>query len=187
MFDGYTVDHSVFSGTEEGGMVKYGSKYGETGERTFEDSYEVLTDCPLAVDENDVEFAGFGHCGVGSLGWSDYVTLYDAMHTLIDGSQLDWFSASTYKNMNDLVAQKDALCSLVLACDATEDENSLACSELEVLLEAIVNDELDGETAQNQARAQFPNLGKPGKDGSVTNSFQKKRQQKKGKKENAEA
>ena len=84
--------------------------------------------------------------------------------------------------MNNLVQQKETLCTLVLACDASDDENSLACSELEVHLENIADTELDGEETKNKARVQFPCLGKPGNKFSVTKSFQEKRMAKKAKK-----
>lgn len=176
MYGGYTADHSVFS-TREDRMVQHGEK----GRMTNEDSYEVLTDCPLGEDENGVLFAGFGHCGKGSLSWSDYLTIYDAISTLVEGSDVDFFSPATYVDMDIITRKKEEMCDLILACDEADDEEGVACIELEIYLDFTLDNEVKEESSKKAIRQRFPDLGKPGKDGSAGKAFTNKRRARKNK------
>ena len=171
MYDGYTSDHSVFS-SKQNGMVEHGRK----GRHTFEDAYEVLTDCPLATDEDYVKFAGFGHCGRGKLEWSDYLVLWDAMSTIVEGSDVDFYSADTYKNMGNIVTKRKEICDLVLACADAENDDDVACVSLELYMEEVVNNELKDDKKE-LALNRFPNIGYASREGSPSLAFRERRRE----------
>jgi hypothetical protein len=152
MYGGFTADHPVLS-EEKDGMVKYGRE----GDETHEDSYDVLTDCPLTKDENGILFSGFGHCGKGKLSWSEYLTLYDAISTMVEssGSEIDWFDRETYVDMNHLAKEATYLCDLVLACDKADDEDDVSCRTLDDWADKFLEKEVkaDKKDAGRRRRA----------------------------------
>ena len=176
MYGGYTADHSIFSDSESG-MVMHGRK----GEETFEDTYDVLTDCPLSTDEQDVHFSGFGHCGRGTLDWSDYITLYDALSGLVEEGNahgINFYSSSTWNNMGNLAGKAAVICDQILACDASDDDNSAECAALEATLETTMETEVKAEHLTT-IRNRVPKLGQAGADGSATKLFREKRRKRK--------
>ena len=73
-------------------------QHGAVGKRTVEDKYEVLTSCPVGLDEAGTGFTPMDgdFCGksTSEMGWSDYLLIHASMLRIVRATGGYWFSAS---------------------------------------------------------------------------------------------
>lgn len=163
LYGNYTKDHFVFN--PNSGQIE---QHGESGEETKEDKYEILTSCPLGVDESGKRFTPIDSdfCGkdIQDMSWSDYVLLHGAILRVVRKTGGYWFNGASYSNdMADLHKYAPGVCSTMLRCVKNDDN----CDDFEDAAMEFIENTLE-ETFQAETYALFPNAGMPLRPGSVS-------------------
>jgi len=162
LYGNYTEDHFVLDPAT--GSVK---QHGAVGNRTVEDRYDVMTSCPVGLDEAGTGFTPMdgGFCGerTAEMDWSDYLLIHASMLRIVRATGGYWFSASAYTDMDAVMQHGPELCAAMLACAGEGAE----CAELETIAEQFIDHYLTAD-ARGAAHTGMPGLGKVGAPGSAS-------------------
>ena len=162
LYGNYTVDHFVLDPTT--GNVK---QHGAVGNLTFEDKYEVMTSCPVGLDEAGTGFTPMDgdFCGknTSEMGWSDYLLIHASILRIVRATGSYWFSASAYSDFESVVQHGPAFCAAMLACAGTGTE----CDELE-RISALFIDSYLTDDAREASHKGLPGIGVVGAPGSAS-------------------
>ena len=164
LYGNYTNDHYIFN-PKSGHIVMHGSN----GPKTVEDKYELLTSCPLGIDESGTAFTPLDSdfCGLDEteLSWSDYLAIHAAIVRVVRESGPYWFDGNSYKDDQSLKSFSPHVCKAMLKC--LKDSENNACEELEVISQIFVEDYLTSDASEATRKA-FPQMGHTGVKGSVS-------------------
>ena len=137
LYGNYTEDHFMLD-PATGNITQHGA----VGNRTVEDKYEVMTSCPVALDEAGSGFTPMDgdFCGknTSKMGWSDYLLIHASMLRIVRATGAYWLSASAYRDFDSVVQHGPELCAAMLACAGEQFE----CDELERISKLFVDNYL---------------------------------------------
>ena len=163
LYGNYTEDHFVLD-PATGNVTQHGA----VGNRTVEDKYEVMTSCPVGLDEAGIGFTPMDgdFCGksTSEMGWSDYLLIHASMLRIVRATGGYWFSASAYSDFDSVVQHGPELCAAMLACAGASTE----CNELERISALFIGSYYLTDAARNATLEGMPGLGKVGAPGSVS-------------------
>jgi len=161
LYGNYTQGHFIFNPNTK--MIQ---QHGVSDEQTSEEKYDILTDCPLGVDEAGTKFTPIDSdfCGVKKkeMSWSDYILLHKAILRVVRQAGGFYFSSSAYSDMNAAKEIAPRICSSMLKC--MKDCND--CDSLENESIFFIDEALTDEAKQKTIKA-FKNLGSPSQPGSI--------------------
>lgn len=165
LYGNYTDDHFIYNPTTN--MVE---EHGVDGvlesDITTEDKYEILTDCPLGVDEAGTKFTPIDSDFCGShltkLSWSDYILLHKGILRVVRETGTFWFRGSSYPDFELLQEHAPRICETMLQCMKDEEE----CHHLEKASVHFIENVLI-HSARNEAYSAFHNIGRHRELGSV--------------------
>ena len=163
LYGNYTEDHFMLD-PATGNIMQHGA----VGNRTVEDKYDVMTSCPVALDEAGSGFTPMDgdFCGknTSKMGWSDYLLIHASMLRIVRATGTYWFSASAYRDFDSVMQHGPELCSAMLACASAGAE----CNELERISALFINSDYLTDDARNATMKGMPGLGEMGAPGSVS-------------------
>jgi len=163
LYGNYTEDHFVLD-PASGNVVMHGA----FGQNTTEDKYELLTSCPLGVDESGTAFTPLDSdfCGDYQKGmsWSNYLALHAAILRVVRASGPYWFEGKSYKDDKNLKEFSPLMCKAMLSCLNNPKDK---CQELEDVSEIFIENVLTSDATQATRKA-FPKIGSPQEEGSVS-------------------
>ena len=160
VFGNYTSDHYVLSADDNDTVVAHG----EDGEEENVEVFQVLSSCPINVDESGKKTT-FSICGEvlydgGPMPWSVYLKIHGIMFKLVKETGVRDLSA--FHNLDDATQRLPGLCSSGLTCVEKGD-----CGEFEATMMALVNKDLVTD-ARKKVYAAFHHLGDASKEGSIS-------------------
>ena len=162
LYGNYTEDHFVLD-PATGNVTQHGA----VGNRTVEDKYEVMTSCPVGLDEAGTGFTPMDgdFCGksTSEMGWSDYLLIHASMLRIVRATGGYWFSASAYSDFESVVQHGPELCAAMLACAG----DGIECDELERISTLFVDNYL-ADDAREATLKGMPGCGEVGAPGSVS-------------------
>ena len=162
LYGNYTEDHFVLDPTT--GNV---TQHGAVGNRTVEDRYDVMTSCPVGLDEAGTGFTPLdgGFCGnsTSEMGWSDYLLIHASMLRIVRATGGYWFSASAYSDLGSVMQHGPEICAAMLACAGAGTE----CNELERISTLCIDSYLTDD-AREASHKGMPAVGEVGAPGSVS-------------------
>ena len=163
LYGNYTEDHFVLD-PATGNVMQHGA----VGKRTVEDKYEVLTSCPVGLDEAGTGFTPMDgdFCGKGTseMGWSDYLLIHASMLRIVRATGGYWFSASAYSDFDSVVKHGPELCAAMLACAG----EGIECDELERVSTLFVDNYLADDAREATLKWMPRSKGEVGAPGSVS-------------------
>ena len=163
LYGNYTEDHFVLD-PATGNVTQHGA----VGNRTVEDRYDVITSCPVGLDEAGTGFTPMDgdFCGktTSEMGWSDYLLIHASMLRIVRATGAYWFSASAYRDFASVAQHGPELCAAMLACAGAGAE----CNELERISALFINSDYLTDDARNATMKGMPGLGEVGTPGSVS-------------------
>ena len=163
LYGNYTEDHFMLD-PATGNIMQHGA----IGNRTVEDKYDMMTSCPVALDEAGSGFTPMdgGFCGknTSKMGWSDYLLIHASMLRIVRATGAYWFSASAYRDFASVAQHGPELCAAMLACAGAGAE----CNELERISALFINSDYLTDDARNATMKGMPGLGEVGTPGSVS-------------------
>ena len=163
LYGNYTEDHFVLD-PATGNVTQHGA----VGNRTFEDKYELMTSCPVGIDEVGTGFTAMDgdFCGTSTLemGWSDYLLIHASILRIVRATGGYWFSASAYSDFGSVVQHGPELCAAMLACAGTGTE----CDELERISALFIHGYYLSDDAREATLKGMPGIGVVGAPGSVS-------------------
>ena len=158
----YTQDHFIFNPSTK--MIQ---QHGVSDELTSEKRYDILTDCPLGVDEAGTKSTPIDAAFYGvkneELSWSDYILLHKAILRVVRQAGGFYFSSSAYSDMNAASEIAPRMSSSMMTCM----KNNNDCAELEDNAIIFIDEALTDEAKHKTKRA-FKYLGSPSMSGSVS-------------------
>ena len=159
----YTEDHFMLD-PATGNIMQHGA----VGNRTVEDKYDMMTSCPVALDEAGSGFTPMDgdFCGknTSEMGWSDYLLIHASMLRIVRATGGYWFSASAYSDFDSVVKHGPELCAAMLAC-AGDD---IKCDELERISTLFVDNYLADDAREATLKWMPRSKGKVGAPGSAS-------------------
>jgi len=163
LYGNYTDGHYIFNPST--GMIgEHGSLPSHVV--TKEKKYEILTDCPLGVDESGTKFTPIDSdmCGkhMTEMSWTDYILLHKGILRIVRATGGFWFSISSYSNKEALGKYAPPLCASMLKCM----KDSKDCEQLEISSIAFIDNTLN-EFSKTIVKDVFPEIGSHFKLGSV--------------------
>lgn len=163
LYGNYTKDHFVLD-PATGNVTQHGA----VGSRTVEDKYEVMTSCPVGLDEAGGGFTPMDgdFCGknTSKMGWSDYLLIHASMLRIVRATGGYWFSASAYSDFDSVVQHGPELCAAMLACAGAGTE----CNELERICALFIHGHYLSDDAHEATLKAMPDIGEVGAPGSVS-------------------
>ena len=163
LYGNYTEDHFVLD-PATGNVTQHGA----VGNRTVEDKYEVITSCPVGLDEAGTGFTPMDgdFCGktTSEMGWSDYLLIHASMLRIVRATGGYWFSASAYSDFESVVQHGPELCAAMLACAG----DGIECDELERISTLFVDNYLADDAREATLKWMPRSKGKVGAPGSVS-------------------
>ena len=163
LYGNYTEDHFMLD-PATGNIMQHGA----VGNRTVEDKYDMMTSCPVALDEAGSGFTPMDgdFCGknTSKMGWSDYLLIHASMLRIVRATGAYWFSASAYRDFASVAQHGPELCAAMLACAGAGAE----CNELERISALFINSDYLTDDARNATMKGMPGLGEVGTPGSVS-------------------
>ena len=152
-YGNYTEDYFVLD-PATGNVMQHGA----VGNRTVEDRYDVMTSCPVGLDEAGTGFTPMdgGFCGksTSEMGWSDYLLIHASMLRIVRATGGYWFSASAYSDFDSVVQHGPEFCAAMLACAG----NSTECDELERIAKLFIDSYLTDD-AREASHKGSPGIG----------------------------
>jgi len=134
------------------------------------DKYNVLTSCPLAIDEAGTAFTPIDSdfCGIykSDMKWEDYVALHSAILAIVRESGGFWFSKDVYSDPKSMLEYAPVVCETMLKCARPEHD----CEDFERAGTTFIDTFLTGE-AKDKARTAFPALGRMKEKGSPSQTI----------------
>mgnify|MGYP002817438179 CR=1 FL=1 len=162
LYGNYTEDHFVLD-PATGNVTQHGA----VGNRTVEDKYEVMTSCPVGLDEAGTGFTPMDgdFCGksTSEMGWSDYLLIHASMLRIVRATGGYWFSASAYSDLGSVMQHGPEICAAMLACAGAGTE----CNELERISTLCIDSYLTDD-AREASHKGMPAVGEVGAPGSVS-------------------
>ncbi len=162
VYGNYTADHYVFNpyfGTVE--------QHGMTGPESWEEKFDLISDCPLIEDEMGKRFAPIDSdfCGgeMKDMSWSDYLLLHRSILNVVRESGAFWFQGSSYSDMTKVQKLAPKVCKNMVKCM----KNNKNCKQLEKASQRFINNVLT-KSAKLRARKTFSRIGSPCEVGSVS-------------------
>jgi hypothetical protein len=152
VFGNYTPDHYMLPSNAADKLVAHGQT---GGARNFT-THQLLTTCPVAVDESG-KISSTSICGSvmtkgsGPLPWKTYLDVHSALLTLIQATGIT--SITALKSRSSAQEHLLGLCTYGLLCSMTG-----MCDIYEEMMLNFVNAELTDD-AKAKAYAAFPDLG----------------------------
>lgn len=146
-YGNYTSDHLVLRANETGDDIVPFGEQGFSGVVEAE-GFDVMTDCPVAMDVSGTLFTPIAvpFCGrLGQFAWSDYLKIFKILRKLSILYQVRDYSFLT--SIPDALATLGGICSSIIECSNSCDK--AGCSTLEVTLASFV---ANATTAEFQAR-----------------------------------
>lgn len=126
LYGNYTSDHFIFNPSND--AIE---QHGITDDAIIDDKYEILTTCPLGVDEVGTKFTPIDSdfCGrsMKQISWKEYLLLHRAILRVVRKTGGYWFNGATYSDMNKLHEYSSVLCKTMLDCM----KDSADCEEFE--------------------------------------------------------
>ena len=163
LYGNYTEDHFMLD-PATGNIMQHGA----VGNRTMEDKYDVMTSCPVALDEAGSGFTPMDgdFCGknTSKMGWSNYLLIHASMLRIVRATGAYWLSASAYRDFDSVMQHGPELCAAMLACAGAGAE----CNELERISALFINSDYLTDDARNATMKGMPGLGEVGAPGSVS-------------------
>jgi len=163
LYGNYTEDHFVLD-PATGNVMQHGA----VGKKTVEDKYEVLTSCPVGLDEAGTGFTPMDgdFCGksTSEMGWSDYLLIHASMLRIVRATGGYWFSASAYSDFESVVKHGPELCAAMLACAG----DGIECDELERISTLFVDNYLADDAREATLKSMPRSKGEVGAPGSVS-------------------
>jgi len=163
LYGNYTEDHFVLDPAT--GNV---AQHGKLGNRTVEDKYEVMTSCPVGLDEAGTGFTPLDgdFCGesTGEMAWSDYLLIHASILRIVRATGGYWFSASAYDDFDSVKQHGPELCAAMLACAGAGTE----CNELERISALFIHGHYLSDDAHEATLKAMPDIGEVGAPGSVS-------------------
>ena len=162
LYGNYTEDHFVLD-PATGNVTQHGA----VGNRTVEDKYEVMTSCPVGLDEAGTGFTPMDgdFCGknTSEMGWSDYLLIHASILRIVRATGGYWFGASAYSDFDSVVQHGPAFCAAMLACAGTGTE----CDEFERISTLFIDSYLTDD-AREASHKGLPGIGVVGAPGSAS-------------------
>ena len=162
LYGNYTEDHFVLD-PATGNVMQHGA----VGKRTVEDKFEVMTSCPVGLDEAGTGFTPMDgdFCGknTSEMGWSDYLLIHASILRIVRATGGYWFGASAYSDFDSVVQHGPEFCAAMLACAG----NSTECDELERIATLFIDSYLTDD-AREASHKGMPGVGEVGAPGSVS-------------------
>ena len=163
LYGNYTEDHFVLDPAT--GNV---AQHGKLGNRTVEDKYDVMTSCPVGLDEAGTGFTPLdgGFCGesTSEMAWSDYLLIHASILRIVRATGGYWFSASAYDDIDSVMQHGPELCAAMLACAGAGTE----CNELERICALFIHGHYLSDDAHEATLKAMPDIGEVGAPGSVS-------------------
>jgi len=126
LYGNYTSDHFIFNPLND--AIE---QHGKTDDAIEDDKYEILTTCPLGVDEVGTKFTPIDSdfCGrsIKQISWKEYLLLHRAILRVVRKTGGYWFHGGTYSDINKLHQYSSILCKTMLDCM----KDSRECEEFE--------------------------------------------------------
>lgn len=126
LYGNYTSDHFIFNPSDQ--VIE---QHGDSHDAVVDDKYEILTTCPLGVDEVGTRFTPIDSdfCGrsMKEMSWKEYLLLHRAILRVVRKTGGYWFNGATYLDMNKLHEYSSVLCKTMLDCMKDSEE----CGEFE--------------------------------------------------------
>jgi hypothetical protein len=165
VFGNYTSDHYILPSAGSDELVTHGN----TSESRVSPKHQLLTTCPLAVDESG-QLASLSLCGIalyegGPVPWDVYVIVHSTLLKLVQETGIT--SLDSLRDLSYAQQHLPKLCSSGVKC-AERDE----CDEFEANMLDFVTHELTDD-AKDKVWKAFPELGDVGKPGSVSRKMSK--------------
>lgn len=173
-YGNYTAGHYVYD-KEDGTIVTHDKE----GEMTTDDMYDVITDCPLGVDESGVGFTGISRnlCKgkMSKLSWKDYINLHRGLLRLIVATGIHDYSA--FRSVGKARKHLGGVCNAMIKCIKASGKKNEGrkCRALErkskVFYDKVLTKKAKRSIAKKikatvtAAGASFPEVG----DGAITN------------------
>ena len=160
VFGNYTSDHYVLSADDNDTVVAHG----EDGEEENVEVFQVLSSCPINVDESGKKTT-FSICGKvlydgGPMPWSVYLKIHGIMFKLVKESGVRDLSA--FHDLDDAIQRLPGLCISGLTCAEEGD-----CGEFEAKMMDFIKHDLVTD-ARKKVYAAFHHLGDASKEGSIS-------------------
>jgi putative component of membrane protein insertase Oxa1/YidC/SpoIIIJ protein YidD len=161
VYGNYTQGHYILN-SNSGDVAAHGMEQA----MSIQEKYDVLTSCPLGVDETGTAFTALDtdFCGGFSkeMSWSDYLLLHKAILRMVRGTGGYWFSGSSYRDFGFLKTHAPIVCATMLRC--VKDHGD--CLEFEDASIHFIENALSDETKE-KAYNSFKNIGRHRELGSV--------------------
>jgi len=163
LYGNYTDDHFILN-SSTGMIEEHGSLPSDIC--TKGKKYQILTDCPLGVDESGIKFTPIDSdfCGkrMKEMSWKDYVLLHKGILRIVRATGGFWFSISSYTDMEAVERHAPPVCASMLKCM----KDSKDCKHFEKNSIVFIDNTLS-EFSKAIVKDVFPNIGSHNKLGSV--------------------
>jgi len=163
LYGNYTDGHYILN-PSTGMIEEHGSLPSHVV--TKENKYQILTDCPLGIDESDTKFTPIDSdfCGkhMTEMSWTDYVLLHKGILRIVRATGGFWFSISSYSDMEAVGKYAPLLCASMLKCM----KDSKDCEHFEIDSITFIDNTLN-EFSKTIAKDVFPEIGSHFKLGSA--------------------
>lgn len=159
----YTNDHYVLH--EDGDLKEHGS----VGESQEAEVFQVLSSCPLALDESGKK-STFSICGESlyagqSMPWNVYIHIHSVMFNIVKTSGIR--DVSALRDADYAALRLPELCASGVQC-----AESGTCNKFELDMQDFIDHELNPDAREKALKA-FPLLGYASKPGSVSHLISK--------------
>lgn len=161
VYGNYTHGHYILN--PNSGDVEV---HGTDQAMSIQEKYDVLTSCPLGMDETGTAFTALDtdFCGgfAQDMSWSDYLLLHKAILRMVRGTGGYWFHGSSYEDLGFLKTHAPTVCATMLRCIKDHDD----CLEFEDASVVFIENTLS-DSAKEKAYDSFHNIGRHRELGSA--------------------
>jgi len=155
LYGNYTNGHYILN-PSTGMIEEHGSLPSHVV--TKEKKYQILTDCPLGIDESGTKFTPIDSdfCGkhMTEMSWTDYVLLHKGILRIVRATGGFWFSISSYSDMEAVGKYAPSVCASMLKCM----KDSTDCKHFEINSIAFIENTLN-ESSKTIVKDVFPEIG----------------------------
>lgn len=167
LYGNYTDDHFILN-PSTGMIEEHGASPSDVV--TKEQKYEILTDCPLGIDESGTKFTPIDSdfCGrhLKEMSWSDYLLIHKGILRIVRATGGFWFSMSSYPDFSLVQTHAPPLCASMLKCMKDHED----CEDFEEHSIAFIDNALS-ESTKDIAKGVFTNIGRHRELGSAAASI----------------
>jgi len=162
MYGNYTEGHYIWN--QQTGTVEI---HGNDQLMTIQEKYDVLTSCPVGIDETGIAFTALDtdFCGgfTDQMSWSDYLLLHTAILRVVRGSGGYWFDGTSYTDFGFVKTHAPIVCERMLRCVKNHND----CREFEDASVTFVRRALSDD-ARERSYQVFHNIGSHRELGSAS-------------------